>query len=592
MLADYPQYILLIGIVTVIGMIIVLRMHAFIALISAAMLVSLLSPGALSDKISRVAAAFGSSAGSIGVVIALAAVIGKCMMDSGAADKIVRTFMGWLGEKRAAVALMSSGYVLSVPVFFDTVFYLLVPLARSVYKRTGKNYVKYILAITAGGAVTHTLVPPTPGPLLMASNLNIDVGMMILVGAIIGLPTAIAGLLCAGLIDRLMPLPMRSLGAEPEPEALSDEQLPSFFLSVLPVLLPVLMISTDTVLTTIANAEYAARFEVEDVNDWPAFAARLSADGATGAPPSFGGRVMTVLEETENEQLNAAREMIDAGQVTTADQQATVVAALNQLLGRKKLYEDETTPRAELPGDAVSLLGQNRDRMNAADVERLNRLLFEATYPNLIDGHEWNTPLRQAANFSSLLGNANLALLLSTAIAMGVLFRQRKLTRREMANTLEISLMSGGVIILITSGGGAFGAMLAEAGIGGWIQEKFDVAGSGGGISYLLLGFAIAVVLKIAQGSSTVAMITASGMLTGIASPDILGFHPVLLATAIGSGSLVGSWMNDSGFWIFAKMGGLTEAEALKSWTILLAVLGLVGMGVTLLVALVWQSAM
>ncbi len=76
-------------------------------------------------------------------------------------------------------------------------------------------------------------------------------------------------------------------------------------------------------------------------------------------------------------------------------------------------------------------------------------------------------------------------------------------------------------------------------------------------------------------------------MLAGMATSGSLGFHPVYLATAIGAGSLMGSWMNDSGFWIFAKMSGLTEGEALKSWTLALMVLALVGLAATLLLAAV-----
>jgi gluconate:H+ symporter, GntP family len=83
----------------------------------------------------------------------MAAVIGKCMLDSGAADRIVRAFLRLFGEKRSAMALMGSGFVLAVPVFFDTVFYLLVPLARSLYRRTQKNYLLYVLAI--GGRRRH-----------------------------------------------------------------------------------------------------------------------------------------------------------------------------------------------------------------------------------------------------------------------------------------------------------------------------------------------------------------------------------------------------------------------------------------------------
>jgi GntP family gluconate:H+ symporter len=184
---------------------------------------------------------------------------------------------------------------------------------------------------------------------------------------------------------------------------------------------------------------------------------------------------------------------------------------------------------------------------------------------------------------TNVFGNANFALLISTVIAMGMLARQRHLSATDLASVVENSLMGGGVIILITAAGGAFGAMLKVAEVGTAIESLFAVGGSG--MMLLVLGFCLASVLKVAQGSSTVAMITGSAMLAGIASPATLGFHPVYLATAIGGGSLVGSWMNDSGFWIFAKMGGLTEIEALKSWTPLLAVLGTVSFAVTLLLA-------
>ena len=131
--------------------------------------------------------------------------------------------------------------------------------------------------------------------------------------------------------------------------------------------------------------------------------------------------------------------------------------------------------------------------------------------------------------------------------------------------------------------------------------EKLFGGASAGGLGLLMLGFAIAVLLKIAQGSSTVAMMTASAMIAAMLIPTDtpqseiaallttkLGFSPVWLATAIGGGSLVGSWMNDSGFWIFAKMGGLTETEALKSWTPLLVVLGFTAFATSLLYALIF----
>ena len=154
---------------------------------------------------------------------------------------------------------------------------------------------------------------------------------------------------------------------------------------------------------------------------------------------------------------------------------------------------------------------------------------------------------------------------------------------------IETSLMSAGVIILITSAGGAFGAMLKEAQIGPAIQS-LSVGGAAqlGGLKLMLMGFFVAFLIKFAQGSSTVSMMTTSAMMaTLIPSTDVLGYHPVYIACAIGFGAQCGNWMNDSGFWIFAKMGGLTEVETLKTWTVTVSCTAVIGLLVTLLFATV-----
>jgi GntP family gluconate:H+ symporter len=446
-----PILILLVGIVTVVGAIVVLRLNAFLALLIAALLVSLLSPGEPASKVSRVAEALGTTAGSIGIVIALAAIIGKAMMDSGAADRIVLAFLRLLGEERASTALMSSGFILAVPVFFDTVFYLLVPLARSMYERTGRHYLRYLLAIAAGGVATHTLVPPTPGPLVIAGTLGVDLGVMLVIGTAVALPAAFVGLLAAHWMDRRMPIPLRvEASGVPDPEPVRALEPPGLLVSILPIILPVVLIAGNTVVTAAGGA---------------------------------GTRLAT---------------------------------------------------------------------------------------------------------WFAVIGNPNLALLLATAIALAVYQRQRRPTPQAMAAMVEESLMSAGVIILITAAGGAFGAMLKEAGIGPAIQAIFETEGRSAGLVLLFLAFALSSLLKFAQGSSTVAMITAAGMFAAmLAGSPPLPFHRVYLATAIGAGALFGSWMNDSGFWIFTKMGGLTEVESLKSWTPLLAIVGVTAMAVTVALAMV-----
>lgn len=604
-----PLLILAIGVAVVLGMIIVFRINAFVALITAAMVVSLLAPGEVGSKIGRVADAFGRSAGAIGIVIALAAVIGQCMMDSGAADRIVRTFLKVLGEKRAPLALMGSGFVLAVPVFFDTVFYLLVPLARSLYRRTNKNFLLYIMAISAGGAITHTLVPPTPGPLLMASTLGVDIGLMILVGAVIAVPASLAGIMFSMIIDRVMDVPMRQAGNQPDPEPLSDDQLPSLLAALSPILLPVVLISCNTVVETLADADRPGQLAKDDITDWAALSTGLNETAA-------GQRILAELQGVGVEAVPVSPD--DAAQ-------DAIITGLNRVLANRKLYPRDVPNIAEQQTDYFAaqqafsqaipsrweadqfVLDDTKDRPGAAQavefyrlqaslgartkpvvIERMNRLLLEALFPSVIQHHEWNTSLRRLSRWTALGGNANLALLLAMAAALLVYVKQRKPTREEMSGSVESALMSGGAIILITAAGGAFGAMLDVAKVGPAVQNLFDTQGSGEGLFYLFLGFGMAALLKVAQGSSTTAMIVVSGMLAPTVADVTLPFNAVYLATAIGAGSLVGSWMNDSGFWIVAKMSGLTEAEALKTWTPLLIVLGVTSMAATVGLALVW----
>ncbi len=452
-----PLAILAIGMATVLLLIIALRINAFLALITAAMVVSLLAPGPFAEKITRVAEAFGSTCGKIGIVIAMAAIIGRCLIDSGAADRIVRLFIHALGEKRCATSLMASGFVLSIPVFFDTVFYLLLPLARSMHRRTGRSYVLLILAMGAGASITHSLVPPTPGPLLIADMLNIDLGTMMGIGTLVAVCTAIVILAFIKIWSRGLNIPMRPLeGVQPEAEPLSDDQLPSLWASALPILLPILMISTHTVVSTWAKQS-----------------------------------------------------------------------------------------------------------------------------PGMV----W---LQDLSQITAVVGNANLAMLLAGTAALIVLWHKRRPGRQQMVAIVESALMSGGVIILITSAGGAFGAMLKAAEIGPAIQTLFatEPGQDLGGMKVLLMAYGIAFLIKFAQGSTTVAMITSASMLAPlVGSATHLGYHPVYLATAIGFGAQCGNWMNDSGFWIFAKMSGLTEIETLKSWTVTVSTLAFVGLGFTVLFA-------
>jgi len=180
------------------------------------------------------------------------------------------------------------------------------------------------------------------------------------------------------------------------------------------------------------------------------------------------------------------------------------------------------------------------------------------------------SPMAQA---SAIFGNANFALLVAAAAALLVLARHKRYDHARLTHTMERGFASAGLIILITAAGGAFGAMLVEAGAGaalGSLANRFHMPP-------LLMGFLLAALFKVAQGSSTVAMITSASIMAPLMAASPPPFHPVYLACVMGSGAMAGAWMNDSAFWVYKQMSGFTEAETLKTWTPLLAVIGVTG---------------
>jgi gluconate:H+ symporter, GntP family len=176
------------------------------------------------------------------------------------------------------------------------------------------------------------------------------------------------------------------------------------------------------------------------------------------------------------------------------------------------------------------------------------------------------------------VGNANVALALSVLVGLATLgWQRRSLTAAFKGGVLA----EAAGIILITSAGGAFGGTLQQSGIAARIQE-LTLAYS---LPMIPLAWGLTALLRTAQGSATVAMITSVGVLSGMATPEALGFHPLWLALAIGCGSKMIPWMNDSGFWVITKMSGFTEKECLTTFSPMVTLMGIVGLLVVMLLA-------
>ncbi|MEM9645009.1 MAG: gluconate permease, partial [Planctomycetota bacterium] len=183
------------------------------------------------------------------------------------------------------------------------------------------------------------------------------------------------------------------------------------------------------------------------------------------------------------------------------------------------------------------------------------------------------------------ISDKNIALAVGCAFAFLLVRYCREDQRKDLVGK---SLASAGGIILITAAGGAFGAMLRQAGIAPAIGA---LAEGVPGLMLLPLAFGVTTAIRTLQGSATVAMITSASVLQGLAQAGNLPFHPVYLAMAIGAGSKPVSWMTDSAFWIITRMTGMSEAQGLRTISPMSAAMGVAALLVTMVVAYVYPAA-
>lgn len=238
------------GIAVLLFLVIVVRLQAFVALLIASIIVAILGGVPLADIANQIQDGMGSTLGYISIVVGLGAMFGELLQISGGAERIARTMLKRFGEARAQWALGITGLIVSTPVFFDVALILFIPLVYSLAKRTGTSLLYYGVPLIAGMAVAHAFIPPTPGPVAVASILNADLGWVIMIGIIAGIPaTAIGGVffgkVLAKRIDIQVPAYMERDAGVPTDE----KELPSFGLVMTIILLPLVLILANTVAT-------------------------------------------------------------------------------------------------------------------------------------------------------------------------------------------------------------------------------------------------------------------------------------------------------------------------------------------------------
>ncbi|MGP5078815.1 GntT/GntP/DsdX family permease [Brachybacterium alimentarium] len=187
-----------------------------------------------------------------------------------------------------------------------------------------------------------------------------------------------------------------------------------------------------------------------------------------------------------------------------------------------------------------------------------------------------------AANVLSFIGAPALALLVSTLIAMYLLGIMHGWGKQQISEVMDGALGPAAIVILVTGAGGVFAKVLTETGVGDAVSGLLLSAG----VPILLLAFLVALAFKVAQGSGTVATLSAAGIVQGtVLAGDYSSLQVALIILAIGLGSVSLSHINDSGFWIATKFLGLSVADGLRTWTVMTSILGFSAM---ILVSLVW----
>jgi len=432
---------LVVGVILLIFFVVKTKIHAFLALIISASVTGIIGGMAPDKVVGEISTGFGTTLGSIGVVIGFGVMMGKILELSGAAERLAYSLVKTLGKKKEEWAMAAAGYLISIPIFVDSAFVILNPLVKALSRKTGKSVVGLGVALGVGLVATHHAVPPTPGPLGVAGIFGVDIGMMILSGLVFGLGIIIVGVFYAKWIGKkiyqlpaeegdefIRPSKQEAYIEFLELESERTKDLPSLTKSLMPIVFPILLIFFNTTLTALA----------------------------------------------------------DAGTVS----------------------------------------------VNA-----------------------------QLLSYIKFFGNPVIAVGIGLIIAIYTLTNNMK--RLDTLDRKEEGIKSSGIILLVTGAGGALGNILRASGSGDYIAEQISQLA----LPAILVPFLIATIVRLVQGSGTVAMITAAS----ISAPIIaqLDVNLVLAAQACALGAMIFSYFNDSLFWVLNRMLGIKNVkEQILVWSV------------------------
>ncbi|AIY06897.1 gluconate transporter [Planococcus sp. PAMC 21323] len=233
------------GIFLLLFLVIRTKLHAFVALLLVSLLVGIAAGMPLNEVITSIQNGMGGTLGFVAVVVGLGAMFGKMLEVSGGAERLASTMISKFGEDKAQWALGVTGFIVAIPVFFDVGFIILVPIVYGLARKTGKSLLHYGIPLLAGLAVTHSFIPPTPGPIAVAELVGAELGWVILFGVLAGIPAMIlAGPVFGRFIGKKIHVLIPDYMELEKKEY--DKELPSFAMITSLILIPLVLILFNT----------------------------------------------------------------------------------------------------------------------------------------------------------------------------------------------------------------------------------------------------------------------------------------------------------------------------------------------------------
>ncbi|MGW2415234.1 GntP family permease [Streptomyces tubercidicus] len=472
------------GIALLLVLIIKVRLQPFVALLTVSIAVGLaagLSVTELfgtvqkSDAVSLIETGMGGILGHVAIIIGLGTMLGAILEVSGGAEVLSARLLRLFGERREPLAMGLTGLIFGIPVFFDVGIFVLAPIVYAAAKRSGKSILLYCMPLLAGLSMTHAFLPPHPGPVAAAGLFKVDLGWIILMGLVCGIPAVLAAWGYAAWIGRrlFVPVPQDMVEAAEE-----------------------------------------ARAAVTAGKGAAGVAAGKAASGVTAGKGAAG---------------------------VTAHEAPVALRTVLTIIGTPLL------------------------------------LILLATFSSIALAP---SPGRSVIEF---FGHPFVALTIALLLSYYLLGLRRGWSRKSLETVSTASLKPVGNIILVVGAGGIFGAVLKGSGVATVLSDTFHHVG----LPLIVLAYLLSLVLRVAQGSATVAIVTTAGVVVPLVDGQSLPpAHLALIIMAISAGSIFASHVNDGGFWMVSTYFGISERDTLKSWTVLESVLSVTGFAVAALVSI------